>query len=76
MRRKEIEKIMEEHWVFECDIENTFYFVEDVLNAFADEIEKNEPYATNSIRELRNAAMCVSNCSCDVQEVMENDKED
>lgn len=76
MKRKEIEKLMNKHLILECEIENVFYFVEDILNLFAKETEENEPYATNTIKELRNAAMCVGNYGDFVNEIMDNDKED
>ena len=56
MKKKEIEKIMKDNCILCFEIENAINFVSDMLEALADETEREEPYAINSIKKMREAA--------------------
>lgn len=56
MTKTELHKIMEENYIFQSEVDDAIQFVQDLLEFQAKELEKNEPYATNTIRRLRDAA--------------------
>lgn len=56
MKKAELKEIMDKYLIFENGIDDAIGFVEELLLTFADETEKNEPYATNGIKRMRNAA--------------------
>lgn len=68
MTKIELDKIMKENYIFPSEVDDAIQFVQDLLEFKADELEKNEPYATNSIRRLREAAHEV----WELQEYVEN----
>ena len=76
MKRKQLEEIMERNDFFESEIESAINFIEDMLLELAKETEKNEPYATNSIQRMRDAAREVRDLEEAIWEAMENDEED
>ena len=75
MNKKQLEEIMERNDFFESEIESTINFIEDMLLECAKETEKNEPYATNSIQRMRDAAREVRALDDIIWEAMENDEE-
>ena len=75
MKRKQLEKIMERNDFYESEIESAINFIEDMLLELAKETEKNEPYATNSIQRMRDAAREVRDLDEAIWEAMENDEE-
>lgn len=75
MKRKQLEEIMERNDFFESKIESAINFIEDMFLECAKETEKNEPYATNSIQRMRDAAREVRNLEEAIWEAMENDEE-
>ena len=56
MTKAELKKIMEENYIFPSEVDDAIQFVQDLLEFKAKETEKNEPYATKTIRRLRDAA--------------------
>ena len=56
MTKAELKKIMSDNYIFEPEVADAIQFVQDLLEFEAKELEKNEPYATNTIRRLRDAA--------------------
>ena len=68
MTKTELDKIMKENCIFPSELDDVINFVQDLLEFQANEIEKNEPYATNTIRRLREAAHEV----WELQEYIEN----
>lgn len=76
MDKKELEEIMERNDFFQSEIESAINFIVDMLETVADKTEKNEPYAVNTIKRMRDAAREVRNLEEVIWEVMENDKED
>lgn len=56
MTKAELKKIMKENYIFESEIADVIQFVQDLLEFHAKELEENEPYATNTIRHLKEAA--------------------
>ena len=75
MKRKQLEKIMERNDFYESEIESAINFIEDMLLELAKETEKNEPYATNSIQRMRDAAREVRDLEEAIWEAMENNEE-
>ena len=56
MTKAELGKIMEENYIFPSEVDDAIQFVQDLIEFQAKELEKNEPYAVNTISRLRNAA--------------------
>ena len=56
MTKVELKKIMSDNYIFESEVDDAIQFVQDLLELKAKELEENEPYATNTIRRLRDAA--------------------
>ena len=52
MTRAELKNIMRRYTILDCEVENAIEFVRDLLEAQAEELEKNEPYATRTINRL------------------------
>ena len=75
MKRKQLEEIMERNDFFQSEIESAINFIEDMLLELAKETEKNEPYATNSIQRMRDAAREVRDLEEAIWEAMENNEE-
>lgn len=76
MTRQELIEIMERNDFFQSAIESTINFVTDMLETLANEIEANEPYAVNTVKDMRIAAREVRDLEMAIWEAMENDKED
>ena len=55
MTTKEFNELKKKYGIYD-DIDDVLDFVSELLHRRAREIEKNEPYATNTIRALDNAA--------------------
>jgi hypothetical protein len=56
MTKTDLYNIMEENYIFPSEVDDAIQFVQDLLEFKAKELEQNEPYATNTIRRLRDAA--------------------
>lgn len=56
MTAENLKEIMKRYCILDCEVEDVIYFIQDLLEFQADEIKTNEPYATNSIRRLEEAA--------------------
>lgn len=56
MTKAELCKIMGENYIFPSEVDDAIQFVQDLLEFKVKELEKNEPYAVNTIRRLREAA--------------------
>lgn len=56
MTKTELYKIMEDNCIFPSEVDDAIQFIQDLLEFKAKELEENEPYATNTIRRLRDAA--------------------
>ena len=56
MTKAELDKIMKENYIFPFELDDAIQFVQDLLEFKANELEKNEPYAVNTIKRLRDAA--------------------
>ena len=55
MTKTELKKLMKNHCIVECELEDIFDFVSELLHRRAKEVEREEPYATNAINRLENA---------------------
>lgn len=73
MKKAELKKIMEENYIFPSEVDDAIQFVQDMLEFKAKELEKNEPYATNTIRRLRDAAHEVWELQDYVENAMEEE---
>ena len=76
MTRQELIEIMERNDFFQSEIESAINFVTDMLETLANEIEANEPYAVNTVKDMRIAAREVRDLEMAIWEAMENDEED
>lgn len=76
MTRQELIEIMERNDFFQSEIESTINFITDMLETLANEIEENEPYAVNTIKDMRTAAKEVRDLEMAIWEAMENYEED
>jgi hypothetical protein len=56
MTKAELKKIMSDNYIFDSEVDDAIQFVQDLLEFQVKELEKNEPYAVNTIRRLRDAA--------------------
>lgn len=56
MIKIELDKIMKENDIFPSELDDVIQFVQDLLEFQAKELERVEPYATNTIRRLKIAA--------------------
>lgn len=75
MTRQELIKIMERNDFFQSEIESTINFITDMLETLANKIEKNEPYAVNTVKNMRTAAREVRDLEITIWEAMENHEE-
>lgn len=73
MTKEELKKIMEDNTILDCEIENAIQFVQDLLEFRAKETERDEPYATNSIKHMKEAAYEVFDLQNYVGDVMEEE---
>ncbi len=74
MTKAELKKIMKDNYIFDSEIDDTIQFVQDLLEFKAKELEKNEPYATNTIRRLKDAAHEVWGLQEYVEDAMEEEE--
>lgn len=56
MKRSELNKIMKEYCIVECELDDVCNFVSELLYQRAKELEKTEPYATRTIQKYEEAA--------------------
>lgn len=73
MTKVELKKIMNDNYIFEPEMIDAIQFVQDLLELRADETERDEPYATNSIQLLRDAAREVWYLQEYVEDAMEEE---
>jgi hypothetical protein len=73
MTKSELKKIMSDNYIFDSEIDDAIQFVQDLLEFQAKELEETEPYATNAIRRLRDAAHEVWGLQEYVMDVSEGD---
>lgn len=74
MTKTDLYNIMEENYIFPSEVDDAIQFVQDLLEFKAKEIEENEPYATNTIRRLKDAAHEVWELQEYVEDAMENEE--
>lgn len=74
MTKADLHKIMEENYIFPSEVDDAIQFVQDLLEFQAKELEKNEPYATNTIRRLRDAAREVWGLQEYVEDALEEEE--
>lgn len=56
MTKAQFQKIMKRNSILPCEVEDAIDFVNDLLEFQAQELEETEPYATNTIRRMKDAA--------------------
>jgi hypothetical protein len=74
MTKAQLKKIMSDNYIFESEVDDAIQFVQDLLEFKAKELEENEPYATNTIRRLRDAAHEVWELQEYVEDAMEEEE--
>lgn len=72
MTKEKFKEIMNKHCILDCDVEDSIYFIQDLLEFQAEELKQNEPYAVNSIRRLEEAAREVGGLMYYLEDVMED----
>lgn len=73
MTKIELDKLMKENYIFPSELDDVIQFVQDLLEFQAKELEENEPYATNAIRRLREAAHEVWELQDYVENILEEE---
>ena len=71
MTKEKFKEIRKKYCILNCEVEDAIYFVQDLLELQADELKLNEPYATNSIRRLKEASWEVCDLLNYIEDVME-----
>ena len=71
MTKEKFKEIMKKNGILAFEVEDAISFVRDILEAQADELKVNEPYATKSIYRLEEAAREVDNLMYDLEDIME-----
>lgn len=64
--REKFNEILKNHGIYEEDVEEILYAVQDMLEYVAEETKRNEPYATNSIERMEMAASEIYNLSIEI----------
>ena len=59
MNKVKLKKLMNQYCILPCELDDVFAFVADLLYLQRQDLEKNEPYATRTIDELRKAESVV-----------------
>jgi hypothetical protein len=75
MTKAQLKKIMSDNYIFNSDWMDAIQFVQDLLEFKAKELEENEPYATNTIRRLKDTAHEVWELQEYIEDVMEEEEE-
>ena len=73
MIKAELTKIAHDNCILDCEVENAIQFVQDLLEFRAKETERDEPYALNSIKHMKEAAHEVFDLQSYVWDVMEEE---
>lgn len=73
MTKAQLQKIMKRNSILFFEVEDAINFVSDLLEFQANEIEEAEPYATNTIRRLRESAHEVWELQNYVEDVIEEE---
>ena len=61
MTKVELDDIMKRNGLISCELDDAIAFITELLEFKTDELKRNEPYATRTIRDLENAANIVWN---------------
>lgn len=70
MTASEIKTLMDKYCLSVDEVEDSLEFVRDLLEFYADKLEREEPYATNTIKRLRAAADEVSRTLYEVEDIL------
>lgn len=73
MTKAELAKIAHDNCILDCEVENTIKFVQDLLEFRSNETERDEPYAVNSIKHMKEAVHEVFDLQSYVGDVMEEE---
>lgn len=73
MKKSELKKLMEKYGIEGLEYEDACDFVSDLLAIMAKELEENEPYATNTIKDYRKASYAAFNLVNDIEEILEGE---
>lgn len=72
MKRSELNELLHKHTLHECDLEDAIDFVNELLSIRRKEIERDYPYAVNTINRMEQAEHEVFDLLCYIDE-MEDD---
>ena len=56
MTKTELKKLMKKYCIVHSELDDVIDFVSELLHRKAKEVEREEPYATNTINKLENAS--------------------
>lgn len=75
MKRSKLKEIMMQYGIVESELMSVCDFVSELLHQRALEIEKEEPYATNTIAEYEDAAYKAFELMDYIEEILEGEDE-
>ena len=70
MTKKEIKDKMRLNFIDDAEIYDICELISDIISSEADNTEKAEPYATNSIKSYREAARIVLDIADNIAEIL------
>lgn len=70
MTAAEIKTLMDKYYLSVDEVEDSIEFVGDLLELYADRLEREEPYATNAISRLKIAAREVLSLLYEVEDLL------
>ena len=70
MTKKEIKDKMRLNFIDDAEIYDICELISDIISSEADNTEKEEPYATNSIKSYREAARIVLDIADNIAEIL------
>ena len=70
MTAAEVKELMDKYYLSVDEVEDSLEFVRDLLEFYAYKLEREVPYATNSIGRLRAAAAEVSSLLYEVEDLL------
>ena len=71
MTKERLKELQKKNCIMDCEIGDAIYFVNDLVEEKAEELERDEPYATTTILNLRDAAYHVFCLMDDIDDLTE-----
>ena len=76
MTKNDLKKLMDKHYIVECELEDVIEFVNDLLYTRRCEIKNESPYATITIKRIQSAEEETWDLLCYIDEIMEDKEHD